>query len=60
MRFLFVVCLSVLTCKTVLAQRNNLQPMDFDPLTSLPWVEKKEGTLEQVIERIFREPNIHR
>ena len=59
MRFLFVVCLSVLTCKTVLAQRNNLQPMDFDPLTSLPWVEKKEGTLEQVIERIFREPNIH-
>ncbi|MFO1484241.1 MAG: hypothetical protein U1F71_12860 [Verrucomicrobiaceae bacterium] len=59
MRFFFVVCLSLLTCNTVLAHRNNLGPMDFDPLTTLPWVEKREDTLEHVIERIFREPNLH-
>lgn len=57
-KFILVVCLSVLTCATALAQRNNLQPKDFEPLTSLPWVDNEKATLEQVIDRIFREPNM--
>lgn len=58
LKFLFVVCLGVLTCATAFGQRNNLQPKDFEPLTELPWVEKEKATLEQVIDRIFREPNM--
>jgi len=58
LKFLLVVCLGLLTCGTGLAQRNNIQPKDFEPLTSLPWVDNEKATLEQVIDRIFREPNI--
>jgi hypothetical protein len=41
----------------LLAQRNNLKPSDFEPLTSLPW-KKENATLESVLEAIFREPNL--
>ena len=57
-KFILVVCLVALTLENALAQRNNLQPKDFEPLTILPWVDKKDAPLEQVIDRIFREPNI--
>lgn len=57
-KFILVVSLLVLMLESVLAQRNNLQPKDFEPLTSLPWVEKKDALLEQVIDQIFREPKI--
>jgi len=39
-----------------IAQRNQLRPADFEPLTELPW-EAPNTTLDSVLDRIFREPN---
>jgi len=48
-----ILLLSVLSA---LAQRAELRPLDFEPLTSLPW--KKDGaTLDSTLAAIFREPN---
>ena len=54
---LIIALLFISTVVNAKAERNNLKPSDFDPLTSLPW--KKPGaTLEGVLGAIFREPNI--
>ena len=54
---LIIALLFISTMVNAKAERNNLKPSDFDPLTSLPW--KKPGaTLEGVLGAIFREPNI--
>jgi hypothetical protein len=50
-----VLIVTAFTCDAV-AQRNQLRPADFEPLTELPW-EAPNSTLASVIDRIFREPN---
>ena len=54
---LIIALLFIVTAVDAKAGRNNLKPSDFEPLTSLPW--KKPGaTLEEVLDAIFREPNL--
>jgi hypothetical protein len=50
-----VLIVTAFTCDAV-AQRNQLRPADFEPLTELPW-EAPSSTLGSVIDRIFRESN---
>jgi len=52
----FAVILVSSLLQTAIAARNHLKPTDFDPLTSLPW-KRADAKLNQVIERVFREPN---
>ena len=40
-----------------MAERNNLKPSDFEPLTSLPWKEPN-ATFDGTLEAIYREPNL--
>lgn len=40
-----------------MAERRSVPPTDFEPLSSLPWKEA-DATLESILNRIFREPNV--
>ena len=42
--------------QSVLAQRNNLKPTDFRPLTELPWT-SGELSISSVMEKIYLEPD---
>ncbi|MBB5035851.1 hypothetical protein [Prosthecobacter dejongeii] len=48
------ILLSSLPC---FGQRLNLKPLDFQPLTGMPWQHHEDVSLEKVLERIFLEPN---
>ncbi len=53
----FACCIVFLLLKSeAAAQRNQLRPADFEPLTELPW-EAGSASREAVLDRIFREPN---
>lgn len=55
-RSLIIALLFISTVVNAKAERNNLKPTDFEPLTGLPW--KKPGaTLNGVLDAIFREPD---
>lgn len=48
----------MLVCSTVLhAQRIDIKPLDFQPLTSLPWKVNPGASLEEQLKRIFLEPD---
>lgn len=47
----------LLTSLPCFGQRLNLKPLDFQPLTGLPWQHHEDVSLEKVLERIFLEPN---
>ncbi len=51
-----IIAALMFSTATVLAQRLDWKPTDFEPLTDLPW-KRPDATLETVIEAIFREPN---
>jgi hypothetical protein len=40
-----------------LGQRVEIKPLDFKPLTSLPWLEQGHVTVEEVLKRLFLETN---
>ena len=54
--FTLLVPLFAVWTGDAIAQRNQLRPGDFEPLTELPW-ESPGATPERVLDRIFREPN---
>jgi hypothetical protein len=48
--------LGMLVLATVLhAQRIDIKPLDFQPLTSLPWKDNPEASLDEHLKRIFHE-----
>lgn len=48
----------MLVCSTMLhAQRMDIKPLDFQPLTCLPWKEKPGASLEEHLRCIFLEPD---
>jgi hypothetical protein len=52
------IVFGMLVCSTLLhAQRMDIKPLDFQPLTNLPWIEKPAATLEEQLKRIFLEPD---
>jgi hypothetical protein len=51
--FIASALLALETC--CLGQRVEIKPLDFQPLTSLPWEEKRHRTVEEVLKRIFLE-----
>lgn len=54
----FAKALGMLVCTTVLhAQRIDIKPLDFKPLTSLPWKDTPEVSLEAHLARIYLEPD---
>ena len=57
MRAFLLTILLLASAASALAERNKLQPTDFEPLTSLPW-KKPDATLAGVLDAIFREPNL--
>jgi hypothetical protein len=56
MRLILAALLLAFSPETIMAERRNLRPADFKPLTSLPWKEAG-ATLDNVLDSIFREPN---
>jgi hypothetical protein len=38
-------------------QRVEIKPLDFKPLTSLPWLEQGQVTVEEVLKKVFLETN---
>ncbi len=58
MRISLLFTLLALPACLLQAQRNNLKPYDFEPLTSLPWEDEgKDMPLRKVLEKIFLEPD---
>lgn len=52
----FAKALGMLVCSTVLhAQRIDIKPLDFQPLTSLPWKADPSASLDEQLTRIFLE-----
>lgn len=39
-------------------QRVDIKPLDFQPLTSLPWKDQPDAPMEKILERIFLESNL--
>lgn len=58
MNHFFAKALGILVCSTVLhAQRIDIKPLDFQPLTSLPWKDTPAASLEAHLTRIYLEPD---
>ncbi|HZJ15353.1 MAG TPA: hypothetical protein VFD27_09900, partial [Chthoniobacteraceae bacterium] len=57
MRILCTFTLVIVWATTASADEVILKPMDFVPLTSLPW-KRPLATVRGVLEAIFREPDI--
>lgn len=53
----FVASALLVMATCCLGQRVEIKPLDFQPLTSLPWEEKRHRTVDEVLKRIFLEPD---